>query len=94
MFILMTYDISDSPRRLHKVAKIAEKYGIRVQNSVFELEVDISELTKLKQEISKVINMQCDSIRFYKLGKNYKNNIDILGSCKSIELSQDKSFIF
>lgn len=34
VFILLSYDIADSPERLRKVAKICENYGVRVQKSV------------------------------------------------------------
>lgn len=97
MFVLLTYDIELKDEigksRLRKIAKICEKYGIRVQNSVFELKVDNSQLLTLKNELSKTISID-DSIRIYKLGNNYLNKIEILGKEEKIELSSDNSFIF
>ena len=97
MFILLTYDIdgneSEDKKRLRKVAKTCEKYGIRVQNSVFELVINNKELVLLKNELENIIKPE-DSIRFYKLGKNYKNDIETLGNENKIELKNDNAIIF
>ena len=47
MFILLSYDIADSPERLRKVAKICENYGVRVQKSVFELDISMANVVQL-----------------------------------------------
>lgn len=71
MMLVVTYDVdtSDSAgqKRLRKVAKICERHGMRVQNSVFEVLVDASQLVVLKQELGKAIDMEQDSVRFYRL---------------------------
>ena len=53
MMILVTYDVSfedevSGKKRLRKLAKLCLKYGQRVQYSVFEIEVDMAQWTKLK----------------------------------------------
>ena len=52
MLILVTYDVSlaDSggQKRLRHVARICQKYGVRVQNSVFECSLDAAQLCGLK----------------------------------------------
>ena len=82
MFMLIVYDIDssdiDGQKRLRTIAKTCEQYGVRVQNSVFELEIDNRNLIILKSKIEKIITAK-DSVRFYKLGKNYKNNIMVFG---------------
>ena len=44
MLVLITYDVSvvtaDGRKRLRNIAKVCLDYGMRVQNSVFECEVD------------------------------------------------------
>ncbi|MEG2158492.1 MAG: CRISPR-associated endonuclease Cas2, partial [Clostridia bacterium] len=44
MFVIVTYDVSvvsnDGRTRLRKVAKECVNYGQRVQNSVFEVNID------------------------------------------------------
>lgn len=83
MLLVITYDVNtaDPPgaRRLRKVAKICERHGIRVQNSVFEVMVDAAQLAALKHELNSAIDAEHDSIRFYRLGNSYQNKIDTLG---------------
>lgn len=44
MMVLVTYDVSfdsdDGKRRLRQLAKVCLDYGVRVQYSVFECDVD------------------------------------------------------
>ena len=97
MFILLVYDIdmkSDGgEKRLRKVSKICEKHGVRVQNSVFELEIDAKSFISFKFDLLKIIAEE-DSIRFYKLGKNFKNNIETIGHRNNIEIKEDSAFLF
>lgn len=87
MFLVVTYDVNttqpDGARRLRSVAKICERYGMRVQNSVFEVLVDGAQLVVLKEALKNAIDMQQDSVRFYRLGNTYQNRIETLG-CKPI----------
>ena len=83
MLVLVTYDVNTSSaagqKRLRKVAKLCERYGLRVQNSVFEVLVDAAQLAVLKSELSGVIDLDQDSVRFYRLGNNYQNRITAMG---------------
>ena len=83
MMLVVTYDVDTSDaagqKRLRKVAKICEHYGRRVQNSVFEVLVDAAQLGVLKQKLGKVIDMEQDSVRFYRLGNSYENRIETMG---------------
>ena len=63
---LITYDIS-SPKRLRRVAKIMEKFGIRVQKSVFECYISNERLLTLKKLIRRELNFAKDSVRFYSI---------------------------
>jgi CRISPR-associated protein Cas2 len=92
MMILITYDVdmtNDSgAKRLRKVAKICENYGIRVQNSVFELLIDLAQLVAIKAQLASVIDADKDSIRFYSMGNNWKNKIDFIGRPSRINQGQ------
>jgi CRISPR-associated protein Cas2 len=83
MMLVVTYDVdtSDSAgaKRLRKVAKICERYGMRVQNSVFEVLVDPAQLVMLKTDLEKVVDLEQDSVRFYRLGNTYQNRIETMG---------------
>jgi CRISPR-associated protein Cas2 len=97
MFILITYDIDiegSGAKRLHKVAKICQNYGVRVQKSVFELQILFDELLKLESELKDVIDEEKDSIRIYNLGNSKrKNQIQVIGKKEKIELSSDDAFL-
>lgn len=90
MLVLVTYDVSTKnpagKKRLHKVAKVCQNYGQRVQNSVFECIVDASELTALKIKLINIIDKKEDSLRIYQLGNNYKNKVEHIGIKESIDL--------
>lgn len=84
MFVLITYDIKIETKvdqkRLRRVAKLCQNFGQRVQNSVFECQIDSVNLRILKHELCKTIDVDRDSLRFYYLGKNYKNKIEHIGA--------------
>jgi len=69
MFYVVAYDIADDKRR-KKISDILEGYGVRVNYSVFELEIDKKTLEGLKDELLTQVNLKEDSIRFYHLCKN------------------------
>ncbi len=87
MMLVVTYDVDTSDaagqKRLRKVAKICERCGMRVQNSVFEVLVDAAQLVVLKRDLEKVIDMTQDSVRFYRLGNSYEKRIETMG-CKPL----------
>ncbi|MGX6980007.1 CRISPR-associated endonuclease Cas2 [Vagococcus elongatus] len=83
MFVLITYDVATSSeggvKRLRKVAKKCLDHGQRVQNSVFECVCDATTLAQLKIDLREIIDEEHDSLRFYILGKNYRNKIEHYG---------------
>lgn len=89
MMLVVTYDVDTSDaagqKRLRKVAKICERYGMRVQNSVIEVLVDAAQLVVLKCELEKVIDMAQDSVRFYRLGNSYEKRIETMGRKPLVE---------
>ena len=84
MYILITYDINvtttKGQKRLRKVAKICVNYGQRVQNSVFECKVTEAELLNIKKQLMDVIDLETDSLRFYRLGDNYDKKVQHIGA--------------
>lgn len=90
MMILITYDVNTESKggqkRLRKVAKMCENYGIRVQNSVFECIVNNTQFTQLKLQLIDLIDKEKDSLRFYQLGDNYKSRIEHVGAKKVVNV--------
>jgi len=84
VFVLITYDVntedSQGKRRLRQVAKICVNYGQRVQNSVFECDLDPSQLCLVKNKLVKIIDTEKDSLRIYNLGNNYKSKVEHYGA--------------
>lgn len=72
MLVLITYDVNTENaagrRRLRKVAKECVNYGQRVQNSVFECNLDAAKLELVKHKLEKLIDPERDSLRIYNLG--------------------------
>ena len=83
MMVLVSYDVSTADSqgkaRLRKVAKECQNYGQRVQNSVFEIDVDYSTFLKVKDSLIKLINTKEDSLRFYYLGNHWKDKVEHFG---------------
>lgn len=83
MMIVLTYDVEVTTKmgekRLRKVARTCEKYGIRVQNSVFELLVDEAQYVNLREQIRVIIDKDTDSVRFYRLGNTWERKVETLG---------------
>ena len=92
MFVLITYDVNTESRegqkRLRKVAKTCERYGIRVQNLVFEVLLDSAQLETVKAELASIMDREHDSIRFYRLGNNYKNRIVTMGKSSLVQTGE------
>ena len=51
----------------------------RVQNSVFECSLDAAQLCGLKAELTKLIDSQKDSLRFYNLGNAFRSKVEHIG---------------
>jgi len=83
MFWVVCYDIPDNRRR-HKVMKIMEGAGRRVQYSVFECEIDEARLIRLQRDLRRVIDLEEDNIRFYPLNEGDIKKIITLG-CATLE---------
>ena len=91
MLVLITYDVNTQTAagrsRLRKVAKQCVNYGQRVQNSVFECNMDAAKCRQVKAILEDLIDKDSDSLRFYYLGDNYKNKVEHIGLQKAFDLS-------
>ena len=92
MLILVTYDVSTAEkpglRRLRRVARACEDYGVRVQKSVFECQVGQTEWVQLKDRLLREIDSNQDSLRFYYLDETAKQRIEHHGAAKPIDLAE------
>ncbi len=70
---IIAYDIS-CEKRLRKVAKILEKESLRIQKSVYLCkEITKDELYRLVDKALKILDINSDDLRIYKIGKGSIN---------------------
>jgi len=90
MMVLITYDVSTETdggkRRLRRVARACRDYGQRVQYSVFECEIDPAQWVKLRDRLTKEIDPELDSLRFYHLGAKWKGKVEHVGAKPALDL--------
>lgn len=90
MLMLVTYDVSTQDaagrRRLRRVAKACKDLGQRVQNSVFECEVDPARWAILRATLLQEIDADKDSLRFYRLGADGKRRVEHVGAKPALDL--------
>lgn len=91
MLVLVTYDVNTTEgkgaARLRAVAKACRDYGQRVQFSVFEIEVDPAQWTKLKARLEGIIIPDVDSLRYYYLGANRQRRVEHVGAKPATDLN-------
>lgn len=78
MIYFISYDISNL-KRLHKVAKTLENYGLRIQYSFFECEMQKTVLEALKKELLDIINCKEDSLLIYPICEDCTKKTQSLG---------------
>lgn len=88
MLVVVSYDVSttdpEGPKRLRRVAKACESWGVRVQNSVFECLLDPAQWISLRTRLVKLIDPDRDSLRFYFLGSNWQKRVEHAGAKEPI----------
>lgn len=91
MLVLITYDVNTEDaagrKRLRRVAKQCLNYGQRVQNSVFECQLDAAKLREVENILVKMIDTERDSLRFYMLGNQYECKVKHIGVKPSFDVT-------
>jgi CRISPR-associated protein Cas2 len=86
----VTYDVAtttaDGRRRLTRAAKACLDYGQRVQNSVFECQIDPAQWAALKLRLLDLYDPKEDSLRFYYLGSNWRRRVEHHGTKAATDL--------
>ena len=93
MMMLVSYDVRTTDtagkRRLRHVAKACLNFGQRVQNSVFECDVDPAQFVDLKKQLESIIDPEQDSLRYYHLGSNWQHRVEHVGAKPMADLRND-----
>ena len=92
MLMLVSYDVSTvttaGKNRLRRIAKACQNWGIRVQNSVFECNVNPAQWVQLKAELERIFDPETDSLRYYNLGDNYSKRIEHVGAKIALDVEK------
>jgi len=88
--MLVAYDVNTETlagrRRLRRVARACLDFGQRVQNSVFECEVDPGQWMALRTRLTAEIDPTVDSLRFYRLGADGRRRVEHVGAKPALDL--------
>ncbi len=76
--MIVAYDIADE-KRLLRVAKTMLDYGVRVQKSIFEVDVTPPVFRELKERVEKIIVAEEDGVKYYPLCEKCAGTIEIIG---------------
>ena len=68
-FCVVAYDIKEDRKRA-RVSKILEKYGIRVNFSVFECMFTYIQLLQVQEKIKKILDKRSDTVIYYPICVN------------------------
>ena len=89
MLLLITYDVNTTTacgrKRLARIAKLCSDYGQRVQNSVFECDLDNAHLVMFRARLLDIVDDKTDSLRIYNLGNHYASRIEQYGAKRSYD---------
>jgi CRISPR-associated protein Cas2 len=69
IFCVVAYDIAEDKRRL-KIVKVLERYGTRVNYSVFECMFTESQYIKVREMLKEKMNEREDAIIYYQICVN------------------------
>lgn len=87
---VISYDVNTSnvagQRRLRRIAKVCENYGVRVQNSVFECVMDYATFLIVKDKLVSEIDPKTDSLRFYPMGKKGRERVIHVGLKNAVDV--------
>lgn len=85
MRYLISYDIVSDKRRA-KIAKILEKYAVRIQFSVFESNLSKTKLKELKKELKAFVDNKKDSLIIFPMCDNCYEKLEFLGNKYTIQV--------
>ena len=92
MDVLIAYDIADTDgvgaARLRRIAHVCERYGQRVQFSVFECRLSPERLARMTGEIEDVIDRNRDSVLLYRFHGRLADSRRRYGRSNAHELGQ------
>jgi len=91
MYLLITYDISSDKKR-RKIDKLLSSYGVRVNYSVFEVDIKRHQLPKLREKLTAQMDER-DSVRLYFLDKTAIESAQELNPKRGDPFDMEESYV-
>lgn len=91
-YYLIFYDIAD-PKRLRKIAKIAESIGFRLQKSVFWGQIPEADFIRFKTRLQQILHPEEDALTVVRLCEKCLHRMEHLGLRPGIS-PQNRTLIF
>lgn len=85
MLHIVAYDIKD-PKRMRKVALLCLDYGVRVQYSIFQFDLNEKLTECFTKELKELIDPATDRLMIVPICEKCRNSIQYLGKMKPFEL--------
>jgi len=89
MNMVVAYDIAN-PRRLNRVARVVKDYGIRVQKSIFEVNIENRLFDEMKSRIENEMELSEDGVKYFPLCEKCAGTLEIIG--QGIFVDPDEEF--
>lgn len=80
MNVIISYDVDK--QKCNKVMKILRRYMFHIQNSLFQGELTIHQIQKIKQELNKILNEDDNVIMYFTYNHKHLNKEVIFGKDK------------
>jgi CRISPR-associated protein Cas2 len=90
MNMIVAYDIAH-PRRLQRIAKIMKDYGLRVQKSIFEVDVSEYQFREMKRRAELEMVVEEDGVKFFPICGRCSDTVLTLG--RGVKIEEQGSFL-
>lgn len=80
MNMIVAYDIADG-RRLNRIAKVMKDFGVRVQKSIFEVEVSPAGFAEMRRRVEANLDHAEDGVKYFPLCDRCADTLVAIGVC-------------
>jgi len=78
--MIVAYDITH-PKRLNRIARIMKDYGLRVQKSIFEVDVNERRFEEMRRRAEQAMVRELDGVKYFPLCDRCADTLIALGLC-------------
>jgi CRISPR-associated protein Cas2 len=78
MPLVLAYDIRDDKRR-DRLRQTLLRFGTPVQYSVFECDLSVRQVQRMRKAILEVIQLPEDNVRYYQICRGCVFNVEVFG---------------